>query len=423
MRVAYVSADAGVPVFGRKGCSVHVQEVVRALREEGAQVELFAARCDGAAPDDLADVTVHPLCGALPPDLARREQALLLVNDVLRRKLDDRAPFDLVYERHALWSYAAQEWAKAAGIPSLLEVNAPLIEEQEQHRGLVDRQRARWAARRAFAAASALIAVSDGVATYLGRCEEAKGPVHVVPNGVRPDRFSPTVLPARPRSNDVFRIGFVGSLKPWHGLTNLLDAFQILHAESLSRPGPRPELLIVGDGPLRLALEHQFHSASFEARQAICLVGAVPPDHIPRWMASMDVGVAPYPRLADFYFSPLKIVEYMAAGLPVVASQVGTVPRLVQDGQTGLLCPPDDPRALAEVLKRLMFDRPLRGRLGEAGRRQVEEHYTWQSVVRRLLQIAGLMRPTTTEADTEGADIKGNAKVRARIVATLANAP
>src|SRR5207249_52446 len=112
MRIAYVCADPGVPVFGRKGCSVHVQEVIRAFRRSGADVELFAARADGPLPPELDGVHVHrlPAVRAAAPGIAAVEG----LNRALAVGLSQAAPFDMVYERYSLWSAAAMEHAHAA---------------------------------------------------------------------------------------------------------------------------------------------------------------------------------------------------------------------------------------------------------------------------------------------------------------------
>jgi glycosyltransferase involved in cell wall biosynthesis len=384
MRVAYVCSDAGVPVFGSKGCSIHVQEIIRELVRQRAEVELFAVSAKGPAPADLSNIAVHALCDGLPGDVALREQALLGMNEALREKLDKNGPFDLVYERYALWSYAAMEWAEAAGLPALLEVNAPLIEEQSRHRALIDRENAVRATTRALAAASSLIAVSEGIAEYLGRISGDSSRIHVIPNGVRPDRFSVNLSRGRSR-NDGFTIGFVGSLKPWHGMKTLIDAFRILCRDNSRTGAKKVELLIVGDGPLRPELKREIED---QGLRGVTFTGATLPDDVPAWMARMDVGLAPYPGLPQFYFSPLKVVEYMAAGLPVVASRVGCLPDLVEHGVTGLLCPPDDPPALAGALLALLHDPEFCCRLGEAGRDKALKHHTWESVVRRILNVA-----------------------------------
>jgi glycosyltransferase involved in cell wall biosynthesis len=382
MRVAYVCADAGVPVFGQKGCSVHVQEVVAALRRSGADVELFAARLDGEAPAALRGVPVVPLPCPRPPDPAQRERAAREVNGPLASALALRGPFDLVYERYSLWSFAGMERARDSGAAGLLEVNAPLVEEQATHRELVDRDAAERVAARAFGAASALLAVSSALARRLDRHPAARGRVHVVPNAVAPERF-PAGLPAtRPAAEGVFTVGFLGSLKPWHGLALLAEAFARLRAR---RPASR--LLVVGDGPGRAAFESAL--AERGAREAAELTGSVPPEAVPGLLASMDVAVAPYPPQAEFYFSPLKVYEYMAAGLPVVASRIGQIEEAIRDGVDGVLCPPGDGPALAAALLRLADEPALRARLGGAARQIVIAERTWSAVAERIVSLAG----------------------------------
>src|SRR5262245_57107428 len=115
MRIAYITADPGVPVFGRKGCSIHVQEVLRAMAGRGAEVDLFATSCAGTPSDGLANVRLHPLTPAPKGELAAREQACLGANEALRTALEQAGRFDLVYERYSLWSFAGMEYARDAG--------------------------------------------------------------------------------------------------------------------------------------------------------------------------------------------------------------------------------------------------------------------------------------------------------------------
>lgn len=382
MRIAYVCADLGVPVFGRKGCSIHVQEVVRELTRRGAQVELFAVQCEGSPPPGLEEVTLHPLSNIPKGNCAAREQAALAMNQELLVKLEQEGPFDLVYERYSLWSFAGMEYASSRGVPGLLEVNAPLIDEQAEHRTLVDRAGAEHVAERAFRAASALVAVSSGVAEYLERYPAARGRVHTIPNGVDPGRFPPDQQPSCPAPAGIFTVGFVGTLKPWHGLTTLIDAFAQFH-----RCNSNTRLLIVGDGPERHNLEEDL--ASRGIGRAAHFAGSVAPEQIAGFLVSMDVAVAPYPKLSNFYFSPLKVYEYMAAGLPPVVSRVGQLAELIQHEVNGYFCPPGDAQALTAALMCLRDDPLLRDRLGRAARTTVLREHTWESTVQRLLCLAG----------------------------------
>ena len=383
MRIAYICADPGIPVFGRKGASIHVQEVIRALGYQGAQVELFTPRPGGTAPADLASVPVHLLPPVPKGQLAEREQQALAANTDLRESLHRTGHFDLVYERYSLWSYAGIEYAHAMNTPGIVEVNAPLIKEQASHRGLMDRTGAERVAEYIFGTATALLAVSDGVADYLTAFPAARGRVQVVPNGVNPERFPADLSPALPKADGVFTVGFVGTLKPWHGLETLIEAFAALHGLD-----PSVRLLIVGDGPQREALQGEL--AAYGVADAVHFTGSVRPEAVPAWLAAMDVAVAPYPALSQFYFSPLKVFEYMAASLSVVASRIGQITGLIDNGVTGLLCAPGSSESLVSALKWLQDEPDLRRQLGRAAREIVLAHYTWEAVVGRILAMAGL---------------------------------
>ena len=386
MRIAYISADLGVPIFGRKGCSIHAQEVLSALIRLGAQVDLFTTSGDGEPPAGLESLVLHSLPRPPKGEPGAREQAALAGNLSLQAELGQAGAFDLIYERYSLWSYAAMEFARAAGLPALMEVNAPLIEEQAQYRVLIDRAAAERVAQRAFGAATALLAVSDEVASWLEAFPVPRKKIHVVPNGIRPERFPEAAAPALPAGSGAFTVGFVGTLKAWHGLAVLVEAFEMFHKKH-----PATRLLLVGDGP-----ERENITADLSRRgllETTTLTGAVAPDEVSSLLASMDVAVAPYPPLSTFYFSPLKVYEYMAAGRAVVASRIGQLQTLIDSGLNGLLVPPGDASALAAALERLLDDPELRSRLGRRARATVLQNYTWDGVAQRILTLAGFKNP------------------------------
>ena len=379
MRIAYVCMDPGVPVFGMKGCSVHVQEVVRAFLRSGAEVELFAVREGGCRPADLA-IESHWFDVNAAGGVAEREESALALNPQLAETLDAAGRFDIIYERYSLWSFAALEYGRSCGIPALLEVNAPLVDEQAATRTLVNRTAADAVADRAFAAADVLLAVSRDVAAFLERFPAVEGRIHVVANGVDPERIRPDVAPARPRRAGSFTIGFVGTLKPWHGLDMLVDSFELI-----LRCTPGARLLVVGTGPGEEHLVNELRRRGL--LYAVHLTGGVPASEVPALLVSMDVAVAPAATRDGYYCSPLKIFEYMAAGLPVVAARIGQIAEVIQHGVTGLLCDPGDAMGMAAAIQHLQQDCNLRARLGAAARACAVDLHSWD---RRVDTIIGL---------------------------------
>ena len=370
MRIAYVTVDPGIPVFGTKGASVHIQEVVRELIRRGHDVTVHTTRAGRDIPDDLAGLEViETRIDAEDPgarECAQREVSARIA----ARIIADGA--DLVYERYSLFSTALAEVTDATGAVGVLEVNAPLIEEQRTHRVLVDEEAAGNALARQVAAATATVAVSDPVRDWV-RERTGSDRVHTVPNGVSITRIVP-----RPEDIGDPVVTFVGTLKPWHGVADLLAA-----AALAKRPW---KLRIIGDGPERAALEEQAAGLGIE----VDFRGAVAPADMPGQLAGSAIGVAPYPDLGgeqQQYFSPLKVYEYLAAGLPVVASAVGQLPQIL--GELGTLVPPSDPAALATAIDTLAADPVLRGKLGWRGRMQAEEKHSWAGAVDRILDLAG----------------------------------
>ncbi len=381
MRVAYICADSGIPVFGQKGCSIHVQEVIRSLLQKEVQVCLFTTCIGKQIPPDFQGVKVYPLPTIPKVEPAVRERIVLSINPDLKLELSMAQPFDFIYERYSLWSYSGMEYAQKKGIPGILEVNAPLILEQEKHRGLVDREQAEAVAKRVFRAASTIITVSSEIKDYVSQYVNDHSKIQVIPNGVNPQRFSQNLSRINKPSSDEFTLGFVGSLKPWHGLPILIDAFAHFHCNH-----PNTRLLIVGDGTERDRILRDIAGRNLES--AVHLTGAVPPETVPHWLAQMDVAVAPYPQSEDFYFSPLKVYEYMAAGLPVIASNIGQIPEVIDHGVNGLLTPPGDVRALEKALEKLWREPSLRYCLGDLAREKILQHHTWERVVEKILFFA-----------------------------------
>lgn len=227
---------------------------------------------------------------------------------------------------------------------------------------------ARWTLRRA----DGVIALTEGERVRLEHLGVPPARIRVIPNGIDLDEFAGATPVGPPRGG--FRILFVGRLySAQKGLDTLADAF--------ARLGPPAELRLVGEDWGGLG---SFFPAGRpkDSSARITVLGRLSRGEVLAEYQRADVVVLPS------RFEPFGIVllEAMASRRPVVASRVGGIPEVVDDGRTGRLVPPDDPRQLAEALRELRADPGLGARWGEEGRRRVER-YSWETLTPRFLGL------------------------------------
>jgi glycosyltransferase involved in cell wall biosynthesis len=249
----------------------------------------------------------------------------------------------------------------------------------------------RWRAQRLLRynlrAARCVICVSEPARDGLiERWHVPPAKVVVFPNAVDTGRFCPT---PETRSHVRTDLGlgegplaiFVGNFYEWHDVATLLEAFaQVLGTQ------PDARLLLVGDGPSREAM--QLRAADLGLAGATRFAGLVPHALVPRLVAASDVAVAPVPPMSrDSWLSPMKLFEYMASGVGIVASRAGQLASVLDDGRNGLLVSPGDASGMGAAIVRLMQDEPLRTRLGAQARVDAVERHSWERYVSRLERL------------------------------------
>lgn len=392
MRIAYISSDFGIPVHGNKGASIHVREISSALIAGGHDIEIITCRKGGDAPAGF-DVPVHELALGKPekrivaslqedPDasepIAKAVKSMLYASTLRYQAIPILTTFkpDAIYERYSLLSTAGIDIARELGIPHVLEVNSPLSEEHARYRGSAFPQTIRATEQRILGSTDQVIAVSTPLKQWIVNAGVDAAQVTVVPNGVNVEHFSVDGTDVRSRLGIADRpvVGFVGTLKGWHGIATLIRAVGLLVRERGKEAAPY--LLIVGDGPQREFLEAVAHEEGVD--DLTLFAGMIPHVEMPAFVNSMDVAVAPYDEMPDFYFSPLKLFEYMAAGRAIVAADIGQVRDIVRDGETGLLYTPGSVGALAMKIRELIDDPHRMMRLGAAARVDVRENHRWE---------------------------------------------
>jgi glycosyltransferase involved in cell wall biosynthesis len=308
---------------------------------------------------------MHGIPGVLPERRARTEVvAAVDAQAQALTELAGRHEVDAIYERFSLFSAAGVRVAREFGLAHALEVNAPLREEAARYRTLPHPELAIALEEEVMDGTDRVLAVSRALAETLIDQGLAASKVEVVPNGVAAHRF-----PEPRRDRRRFVVGFAGSLKPWHGVETLVDAVSAV---------PEVHFEVLGAGPLEDTL-------SRVPSDRITRLGVRPHQEVLEHMAGWDAGLAPFAPVERFWFSPLKVLEYMAAGTCPVVSDVGDARQTLGGGERGVLVPPADAGALAYAIRGLASDREHARRLGRRAREWVREHRSWSINAARAL--------------------------------------
>jgi glycosyltransferase involved in cell wall biosynthesis len=380
MRIVVVCSDLGVRVPGTKGASLHLQSISQALVDVGHEVLLVGVRGHGDPPAGPATLLLdHP---GRTTGLRRELRKIRFTAGLVRRVLPSVAAFapDVVYERLALFGVAGQRLAGTCGARHVLEVNALLAEEEAQWRGLRLAALARRREHAVLDGADLRLAVSREVAEQVERVS-LTGRTEVVPNGLDDALFGsrPARGPARTSfglPDDGPVLAFVGALRPWHGVDVAVRALLLL---------PDAVLCVAGDGPVRDQLQRLAVELGVAGR--VCWLGQLPHGDVPRLLAAADVAVAPYPQLPGFGFSPLKLYEYLGAGVPVVASDIGQVRIALDSGRWGSLVAPGDPASLAAGVRAVLADPATARSRAEAARAMALREHSWRSRATRITEL------------------------------------
>jgi glycosyltransferase involved in cell wall biosynthesis len=369
MRILYLSADPGIPVYGEKGASIHVRAMVSALSALGHQVIVASPRIEAGSAALAESARCVPIPAVRPKDCATPADVVAQAEQQAQavRELALSSRVAGIYERYSLSACAGARTSTALDLPLVVEVNAPLRDEARRFRHLCHETVAAAAELETFAAAKRIVAVSDPLVTWLASRGVPRESVELIPNPPPTRRFA--FKQPLPEDGDI-AVGFAGGMKPWQGVETLMRG-----CELAMRAAVRMRLEVLGRGP----------------GEAIIDDTDLPPGSLKRWgllphadalevLEQWDVGLAPYSAMEGFYFSPLKLGEYMAAGLCPVVSNVGALAQIVQHGQAGVVIPPDDPQALAHALLELDRDRARLRALGRRAQRAASEQRGWREI-------------------------------------------
>ena len=367
MRILYVALDQRVP--GTLGGSVHVEAVATGLTALGHEVHVATQEGDGGWPEGA--VQWH----AMAPPLGR--PALRWMRTGTVTALAQQMGADVIIERYYNFGGEGILAATRLGIPGVLEVNAPVIDYPGSTKARLDKAlllepMRRWRDRICRQTDLFVTTSADILPSWVD-----KRRVLEIEWGADVDHFTPDAAGPVPftRTDDRILCVFAGAFRSWHGAVHLAAALERLHRDGDNRFGA----VFIGDGPERQSVERAASSIP-----GVSFTGALPHSTLPAALAAADIGVAPFDPIKHaalqlgFYWSSLKVFEYMAVGLPVVAPGLPRLKKLVEDKHEGVLYDTREPRGLDHALIRLA-DPELRRRMGTAARARVVRDFSWRA--------------------------------------------
>lgn len=417
LKIGYILGNKCFNLSKNEGCKIHVMKIMEGVRSAGHILTLTSIWKNKLVYDLRPDEIIYGsergrkksslmdklIWNRLSSKLIRSMNLRFLglwENYLCHKECLQRFQgYDVLHERYGLYSFVGALVSRKLNIPLVLEVNAPIVEERDLRflhgvnvGSLTKKQKtcARVISKFCFHNSAAIIAVSTILRNILiNKYGVNPSKIVVLPNAVNVSDFSSA-------DNDNLEIKwkkkmgidkekvimYVGTLKPWHGLDILLESFSMALKKSSNT-----KLIFVGEGEMRPFLEKRIKS--LKINNAVHLLGYVNHGDVPALLSIADIAVAPYPRFENlgFYFSPIKIFEYMASGKAIISSQIGQIAEVIQNGYSGVLVEPGNICALSEAILYLLKNEERRSFLGANARREAGKKHSWESYAKQLIKI------------------------------------
>jgi len=279
--------------------------------------------------------------------------------------------------------------AKLLNKPYVLSVDADFLYEHDflgiSHSN-IERLIASLTAKLNYRAADAIICVSEATKNHLVSFYKiSKEKIFVIPNSAFPQRF--------PSQHEIFEIKgklnlintttimFVGNFWPWHDIELLINSFEYVHTHK-----PQSRLVLIGAGITREIIVNIVNEKKLS--DYVVFTGKVLHQQVPLYLGMADIVIAPYPKMdVEFWGSPMKIFEYMAAGKAIIATQAGQIGEILSNENNALLVTPGDVKEMSSSIIRLIEDPVLRNILGNNAYKQFLQKYTWENYIKKLTNV------------------------------------
>lgn len=366
----------------KDGQYVHIEEMIRALRQLGHEV-IVVAPPSAETEDFGSDAGMVAWLKRSLPQFVYEIMELaysLVAYRRLAKAVREHQP-DCLYERYNLFLPAGIWLKRKYKLPMLLEVNAPIFEERIRYDGLALKGLARWSQAYAWKAADYVLPVTGVLGDIVASYGVPRERIVVIPNGINASQFSsaPETQAAKAAlgldGNIV--LGFTGFVRDWHGLDKVISMI------ATDPPESGRHLLVVGDGPARPALEAQ--ADALDIRHRVSFTGVIARDEVARYVAAFDIALQP---AVVEYASPLKLFEYLALGKAIIGPAQPNLMEILTDGQNAVLFDPKAADGMAGAISKLTTDAALRQRVGENARKTIgDKQLTWRENAVRAVEL------------------------------------
>lgn len=402
MRIAMISYHTcPLATLGGKdtgGMNVYVRELTRQLGQMGIQVDVFTRSQDEHVPHVLHDLgygnrVVHIRAGPEVP-LPKKELATFVpdfAQGVLEFAAHKNIKYDLIHSHYWMSGLAARELNAAWNVPVIQMFHTLGLMKQRVARDEREREGEYRISgeREVLRLADRIVAATPAELAQLQWLYQADiKKIVVIPPGVDTSHFYPIPVDEAKEFVGVppcdHMLLFVGRIEPLKGIDILLEALTIMHKTGIyvclsvigGNPGPDQDEISAEMARLQSLRE------KYKLEDLVAFLGSRSQDSLPYYYSAADAVVVP----SQYESFGLVALEAMACGTPVVASQVGGLAFLIQDGVTGYTVPTDDPQALAERLALLICNPELRQKMGENAARTARE-YRWQRIAEKVLDL------------------------------------
>jgi len=381
MKILYVHRTQGKGVE-----AVHINEMIKEFKVLGHEVKVLSPIDENSNSVDCNKTETKSKASGLSliskyiPEFIFEllEIAYNLISWKKLKKIHNQYKFDVIYERYAIFSFFTAGMKSKFKYKLIMEVNYTASMDLVRIRSKFLLPLAKYVDKFVLQKADKIIVVSSYLKKHLVNdylIDDAK--IIVLPNAADPSKFK--FINYAEYSENTKYIGFVGGFYPWHGVDLLVEAFN-----NIKNQYPDTKLMLIGDGPERRNIEDMVNQ--YNIQDKVIFTGKIQHDELSNYVSKFYLGVMPD---SNVYGSPMKIFEYMAMGVPVVAPDYAPIHDSMDSDVEGIIFKKNNIKSLQDAFCTILNDENLRSIMSYSAREKVVNDRNWNN--NAVLSLDGLI--------------------------------